>query len=286
MKEKKMKKLWILITLGALILSSLSANGMGETGGNSAEYSGSYAFGGSTTLEPIFMSADKVMMARYDVQISYDAPGSSAGVSGVLDGTYTLGAASRDLKESEIAEGAVATPVGVDGVAIVVNKASVGIDNLSLDQVIGIYSGQIRNWSEVGGADAEIVVLNRDEASGTRSCFNDSTVKKQGLDFAADAIIVTSNGDMVAKVGATPNSIGYCGFAYIGRESGTKTISVGGVEPLEEYVVDGSYPISRFLNVISKGNPAAGSFEEFYLNYLLSEEGQEIVKSLKFIPLQ
>lgn len=281
-----MKKIISLCVMGFFLLNLLSANGTGEpTGGNSL-YSGSYAFGGSTTLEPIFMNADKVMMARYDVQISYDAPGSSAGVSGVLDGTYTLGAASRDLKDTEIADGAVATPVGVDGVAIVVNKSTVGIDNLSLDQVIGIYSGQIRNWSQVGGADAEIVVLNRDEASGTRSCFKDSTVKKQGVGFVEDAIIVTSNGDMVAKVGSTPNSIGYCGFAYIGRDSATKTISVGEVDPAEEYVVDGSYPISRFLNVISKGNPSPGSFEEYYLNYLLSEEGQEIVKSLKFIPLQ
>lgn len=281
-----MKKIMSLLIMSIFLLNALSANGTGETSSANGGYTGSYAFGGSTTLEPIFMDANKVMMARYYVQISYDAPGSSAGVSGVLDGTYTLGAASRDLKDAEIAEGAVATPVGVDGVAIVVNKASVGIENLSLEQVIAIYAGQITNWKDVGGADAEIVVLNRDEASGTRSCFKDSTVKKQGVGFVEDAIIVTSNGDMVAKVGSTPNSIGYCGFAYIGRDSGTKTLSVSGVQPVEERVVDGSYAISRFLNVISKGEPAEGSFEEFYLNYLLSEEGQEIVKALKFIPLQ
>jgi len=279
-----MKKMLMVVLTVLIAMVSLSANG----GGESTEvegFSGSYAFGGSTTLEPIFLDVIKVMEARYDVQISYDAPGSSAGVSGALDGTYSLGAASRDLKSSEIAEGAVATPVGVDGVAVIVNKNSVAIDNLSLDQVTAIYAGEITNWSEVGGIDAEIVVMNRDEASGTRSCFKDATVKPADKDFVADAIIVTSNGDMVSKVGATPNAIGYCGFGYIGRDSGTKTVSVDQVEPKENFVVDGSYAIARNLNVISKGELAEDSFERFFLDYILSEEGQEIVESLKFIKL-
>lgn len=269
-----------------VVMAGISANSKGDMTEADSGFSGTYAFGGSTTLEPIFLDAIKVMEARYDVQISYDAPGSSAGVSGALDGTYTLGAASRSLKDSEKESGAVATAVGVDGVAVVVNKESVGIDNLSLDQVIAIYAGEITNWSEVGGADAEIVVMNRDEASGTRSCFKDATVKTAKKDFIDSAIIVTSNGDMVAKVGATPNAIGYCGFGYIGRDSGTKTVTVDSVAPEEEYVIDGSYAISRNLNVITKGALAEDSFEQFFLDYLLSGEGQEIVAGLHFIALQ
>ncbi|MDC7224273.1 MAG: phosphate ABC transporter substrate-binding protein, partial [Spirochaetales bacterium] len=249
-------------------------------------WSGSYAFGGSTTLEPIILAAAEVMMARYpEVQISYDAPGSSAGVTGAIDGTYSLGCASRELKDSEIEKGAVATPIALDGVAVVVNKASVGIDNLSLEQVTAIYAGEITNWSAVGGADAEIVVINRDEASGTRDCFKSATVKPAKKSFDETALIVTGNGDMVAKVGATPNAIGYCGFGYITKDPGTKAITVDEIEPTEANVLSGDYAISRKLNVISKGQFAEGSFEAFFLNYLLSAEGQEIAASKKFIKL-
>ncbi|MDA3850054.1 MAG: phosphate ABC transporter substrate-binding protein [Spirochaetaceae bacterium] len=279
-----MKKIMLVMLVLVAALTLVMANGQGDGQGESG-FSGSYAFGGSTTLEPIFMDVNTVMEARYSIQLSYDAPGSSAGVSGVLDGTYPIGAASRELKAQEIEAGAVATPVGVDGVAIVVNKDSVAVDNLSIQQIVDIYSGVITNWSDVGGADAEIVVLNRDEASGTRSCFKDSTVKEAGVDFVSDAIIVTSNGDMVSKVGSTPYAIGYCGFGYIGKDGGTKTVSIDAIDPDEENVVNGSYAISRNLNVITLGELADGSFEKFYLDYMLSTEGQQIVKALNFIPL-
>lgn len=281
-----MKKI-ALIALALLVAFAAFANGGSEAAETATDqWTGTYAFGGSTTLEPIILAAAEVMMARYPgVQISYDAPGSSAGVKGALSGTYSLGCASRELKDSEMAEGAVATPIALDGVAVVVNKASVAIDNLTLDQVTAIYAGEITNWSEVGGADAEIVVINRDEASGTRDCFNGATVKPADKDFVETAIIVTGNGDMVAKVGSTPNTIGYCGFGYISRDPGAKAITVDGIEPNEANVLNGAYAISRKLNVISKGEFAADSFERFFLDYLLSDEGQEIAASKKFIKL-
>lgn len=280
-----MKKITMIMMMLVLALTFVAANAKDDVQNSAEGFSGSYAFGGSTTLEPIFMDVNTVMEARYDVQLSYDAPGSSAGVSGALDGTYTLGAASRDLKDGEIEQGAVATPVGMDGVAVIVNKESVGIDNISLADLTAIYAGQITNWSEVGSVDAPIVVLNRDEASGTRDCFKSSTVKPADLSFVEDAIIVTSNGDMVAKVGSTPYAIGYCGFGYLGRDAGTKSLTVDGVEPEEANVVSGDYVVSRFLNVITLGELEEDSFERFYLDYILSEEGQAIVEALKFIPL-
>ncbi|MDC7221746.1 MAG: phosphate ABC transporter substrate-binding protein [Spirochaetales bacterium] len=278
-----MKKMAI-VALALLVSFTAFANG-GSEESTGAEWSGSYAFGGSTTLEPIILAASEVMMARYNVQISYDAPGSSAGVTGALDGTYSLGCASRELKDAEIEKGAVSTAIALDGVAVVVNKASVGIDNLSLDQVTAIYAGEIKNWKEVGGADAEIVVINRDEASGTRDCFKGATVKPAKKSFDETALIVTGNGDMVAKVGATPNAIGYCGFGYITKDPGTKAITVNEVQPTEANVLGGTYAISRKLNVISNGEFAADSFERFFLDYLLSAEGQEIAASKKFIKL-
>ncbi len=281
-----MKKI-ALIALALIVSAALFANGGSEASETTkAEWSGSFAFGGSTTLEPIIIDAIEVMQARYPgVQISYDAPGSSAGVNGAIDGTYSLGCASRELKSSEIEKGAVATPIALDGVAVVVNKASVGIDNLSLEQVTAIYAGEITNWKEVGGADGEIVVINRDEASGTRDCFNGATVKAAKKSFVETALITTGNGDMVAKVGSTPNAIGYCGFGYITKDPGCKAVTVNEVAATEANVLNGSYAISRKLNVISKGKFAEGSFEKFFLDYLLSAEGQEIAASNKFIKL-
>jgi len=254
--------------------------------GSDASFSGNYAFGGSTTVEPIVRAAAEAFAEMYpDVKISYDAPGSSAGVKGALAGTYSIGAASRSLKSSEKEAGAVDYAIAKDGVAVVVNKGSVSLDNLSLKDIIAIYAGDVTNWKEVGGPDATIVVFNRDEASGTRSCFDDATVKTMKKSFTETAAIVTSNGDMVAKVGSTPYAIGYCGFGYIGKDSGTKAITVDGIAPVEKNVLDGSYSVSRELILITNGEVPAGSVEEAFINYILSNEGQEIVKEEKFIPL-
>ena len=248
-------------------------------------YSGSYAFGGSTTLMPIFEAAIEEFTEIYpEVSISYDALGSSAGVKGVIAGTYSLGAASRELKESEINNGAEYTTVALDGVAVIVNKKSVPLDNLTIDQLIGIYSGEITNWKELGGPDNEIVVFNRDEASGTRSAFSELTIEKKNKSFLPEAGIVTSNGDMVSKIGATPYSVGYCGFGYLAKDPGTKGVSINGIAPTEENVINGTFPISRPLNVVYKRELA--ETEKAFLDYLLSEDGQKIVGDLKFIPLQ
>lgn len=279
-----MKK--FMFILGLVVLTCAMAFASGGTD-NSADtgFSGDYAFGGSTTVEPVALAAIEYFMAEYpNLKISYDSQGSSVGVKGVLAGTYTLGGASRSLKDSEIEKGAKATAVALDGVAVIVNKSSVTISNLSLDQVIAIYAGEITNWSEVGGPDAEIVVFNRDEASGTRSCFKDATVKIQKKDFVSSAAIVTSNGDMVSKIGATPYSIGYCGFGYIDRDPAAKPITVDGVEPKEENVKNDTYKISRPLNIVYS-ELEEGSLEKAFVDFLLSADGQEIVKEEKFIPL-
>ncbi|WP_028975297.1 phosphate ABC transporter substrate-binding protein [Spirochaeta cellobiosiphila] len=278
-----MKK--IIAGLMILLVAGFTfANGQKDASG--ASFSGNYAFGGSTTVEPIVRATIEAYKDMYpEVKISYDAPGSSAGVKGALAGTYTIGAASRDLKDSEKEAGAVGTPIAKDGVAVVVNKGSVSLDNLSHDQLIAIFAGEIKNWSEVGGPDAEIVVFNRDEASGTRDCFNEKTVKSAGKSFVETAAIVTSNGDMVAKVGSTPYSIGYCGLGYLGKDAGTKSVKIDNIAPSTSNVLNGSYVIQRELLLVTKGTVPAGSLEENFINYILSDEGQAIVAEEGFIPL-
>ncbi len=278
-----MKRILIIGLLLAVAGTAVFAGGQQETEG----WSGDYEFGGSTTVEPIMVAASEIWEERYPgLNLSYDSQGSSVGVRGALEETYDLGAASRSLKPSEIDEGAVAYAVALDGVAVIVNKGSVNIDNMGIDEVTKIYAGEITNWSEVGGPNEGIVVFNRDEASGTRSCFKDATVKPMKMDFTDTAAIVTSNGDMVSKVGSTPYSVGYCGFGYIGRDPGTKTVTVDGVEPDAKNVLNDSYEVSRKLIVISKGEVEAGSFEKAFIDYLLSDEGQAIVEEEGFIPLK
>jgi len=276
-----MKKMLILVSL--LLTAGLVFAGGQQAAESSDGFSGNYAFGGSTTLEGFLRPAiDEFTEMHPGVTISYDAPGSSAGVKGALDGTYNLGAASRKIKDSEKADGAVPVVVALDGVAVVVNKESVTIGNLGMEQIQKIFSGEISNWSAVGGPNAQIVVVNRDEASGTRAAFGDIVLGK--AKFTDKAIITTGNGDMVSKVGSTPYAIGYCGFAYIDREPGTKAVTVEGVEPTMENVLSETFPIQRPLNMVHTGD--LDEVEQAFLDYLLSEDGQAIIEEEGFISIK
>ncbi len=285
MKKLFMAAMIMLIAAGLV----LAAGGKTDTDGDG--FSGTWAFGGSTTVMPIAeVAIEEFMELHPRVRLTYEGQGSSVGVQGVIDGVYTLGGASRELKSEEKEKGAIATPIALDGIAVVVNKG-VPFDNLSIEQVARIFAGEIKNWKEIGGLDKPIVVVNRDEASGTRAAFGELALdkhygKKKGK-FIKDAITTESNGDMVTKVGSTPDSIGYCGFGFISqsRNAGGKEISVEGMDPSVDNVLEGKYPISRKLNIVHKGELAAGSLEEAFVDFLLSDAGQEIVEDEGFISL-
>lgn len=276
-----MKKTLILVSL--LLTAGLLFAGGQKAAESGDGFSGNYAFGGSTTLEGFLRPAiDEFTSLHPGVTISYDAPGSSAGVKGALDGTYDLGAASRKIKDTEKSAGAVPVVVALDGVAVVVNKETVTIANLSMDQIKKVFSGEVTNWSALGGPNAEIVVVNRDEASGTRSAFGD--IALGDAKFTDKAIITTGNGDMVAKVGSTPYAIGYCGFAYITRDPGIKAVTVEGVEPTMENVLSETFPIQRPLNMVHTGD--LDEVEQAFLDFLLSDDGQAIIEEEGFISIK
>ncbi len=251
----------------------------------------SFNYGGSTTVMPIIESAIEAYNEKHpEITISYEGLGSSVGITNVIQGTFSLGGASRSLKDTEKEKGAKATAIALDGVAVIINS-NIVIDNLDLATIAKIFTGQIKNWKDIGGPDADIVLINRDEASGTRETFLVTCIEKAlGKDakFTPQADIVKSNGDMVQKVGSVPNAIGYCGFGYIdrARNAGAKDILVNSIEPIEDNVKNGSYPLSRKLYVVHKGDLKSGTVEEDFVKFLLSPDGQEIVKSEKLIPLQ
>ena len=281
-----MKKI-IVAVLAMAVAFSVFAGGQRDS---QQEEIVSVALGGSTTVEPIAVSAIEAFEAQNPTyRLSYEGQGSSVGVKGALDGVYVLGGASRELKAAEEEAGAVATPIALDGIAVVVNN-NVNIDSLSRLEIAQIYTGEITNWSQIGGPDKAIIVINRDEASGTRVAFHELVIAPElgkEKEFYKDTIVVESNGDMVTKAGATPDSIGFCGFGYISKavSAGAKTLLIDGVEPTVGSVLSGEYSVSRKLNIISKGKVEAGSIAEKFLNFLLSDEGQAIVEDEGFIAL-
>jgi len=248
------------------------------------------SMGGSTTVEPIISSAMEVYRAETDAkaELSYDAPGSSAGIRGLLDGQYDIGAASRKLKDSEISAGATPVQIATDGLAIIVN-GNVPIDDISMEDAAGVFAGEITNWKDLGGPDHEIVVVNRDEASGTRGAFLELVLENvlgDDAKFTLNALVTESNGNMATMVAQTPFSIGYASLNVLPRlrEAGGKSLSVNGVKDDIENVIDGSYPISRPLNVATVGEPTGDA--KVFIDFLLSSRGQQIVEEAGYLAVK
>jgi phosphate transport system substrate-binding protein len=287
--KKYLTFLVALFLLGALLTGSVAFAAKKEAKAAGA-FKGKYPMGGSTTTDPIFTSAIEAFAKMHpDAKLSYDSQGSSVGVTGVIDGVYVLGGSSRELKKEEMQKGAVPNAIALDGIGVIVN-GDVGVDNLTLEQVAKIFTGAVKNWKDVGGANEKIVVVNRDEASGTRVAFSELVLLKvigKDAKYLADAITVESNGDMVTKVGQTPAAIGYCGFGYVdqAKQMGAKVLSVDGVDEAIENVLSGKYPISRKLYAVSKGKLKEGTLEKAFVDFILSNDGQAIVEESGFIAI-
>jgi len=250
--------------------------------------SGSGTFGGSTTGQPIANAAiEQFVRANPKVRITYEGLGSSTGLKQLAEGTISLAGSSRDLKKAELDSGLVPVVVARDALAVVVNK-DVSIANLSADQLAAIYAGTITNWKEVGGKDEAIVVVNRDETSGTFGSFKELVLDKRKLSFARNAIVAKENGEVAAKVASTPGAIGYVGLGFVEEvtKAGGKALTIDGVAASVKTALDGSYPLSRSLYVATKGKAKAGSVEKAFIDFLLSPRGKAIVKEAGFVPLR
>ncbi len=256
-----------------------------------AQLSGNFTWGGSTTVGPIAQQAiEEFQKANPAVKASYELTGSGAGVKSLLAGQYGLAGSSAELNADQLAAGAVATPIGLDGLSVVVNK-NVKIANLSKANLAKIFHGEITNWKDVGGTDMKIVVVNRDESSGTYTSFFDIFLKSAYKDIATaytkNAIVTKENGEVAAKVTATPGAIGYVGIAFADEvvKAGGRELMVDEVAPTVANVIAKKYAGSRYLYLVTKGAPVAGSVEKAFIDFVLSPRGQAIVKSADFIPL-
>lgn len=276
-----MKKLFLILLVA---MSSFALFAQGSSEKEQVEVK-NYTFGGSSTVAPIAKSVIPEFEKKYpSVEVGYETLGSSTGIKQLIAGTLSLAGASRDLKASELEKNCVPTTIALDGLSVGVNS-SVNISNLSISQLAAIFSGEITNWSEVGGKDMKIELIERDETSGTYGSFNEIVLESQGKEPTKNAIVAKENGEVATKIASTPGAIGYIGMAFNGiiTNAGGKILSINGVDPKPENVINKTYPISRALYVVTLGEPKDGTVEKDFIDFLLSDKGQAIVEESEFI---
>lgn len=265
--------------LGGFALVILLLTAVFGAGCISTEDTETISIAGSTTVLPVAQAAAEEYMNQHsnaDIQVS--GGGSGVGATSVIGGTADIGMLSRDLKASE-KEGNTLKEfvVGKDGIALVGHPSNT-VSDLILEQVKAIYQGTITNWNEVGGADSEIVLIGRDSSSGTREFFTEFVLDKE--DAAKEMQELNSNGAVAQAVSITPGAIGYVSLEYV--DDSLKAFSIGGVAPTVDNVISGIYEINRPLLMVTNGEPEGLAAD--YLAFILSEEGQQILKDSGFIP--
>ena len=234
------------------------------------ELSGTIVVNGSTSMGDVINALTEGFNELHpDVQISYT--GSRAGIEAALAGSCDLGLSSRELSDDELSQGAVANVIAKDGVAVVVNPEN-PVTELTSEQIAKIFTGEITNWSELGGEDAEIAVFGRDSASGTRSAFEEILGIEDQCAYLNE---YSSTGDVIGNVASNPNAIGYASLSAV--DESVAAVSVDGVIPTEETVADGSFPIQRPFVVVTVEGTELSPAAQAFLDYAMSAEVADII---------
>jgi phosphate transport system substrate-binding protein len=251
-----------------------------ETSPAATELSGTVATDGSTSMEKVIGALGEAFTAENpDVTFTYNPTGSGSGITAVSEGRCDIGLASRGLKDEEKATGLSQTILAYDGIAMVVNTEN-PVKDLTVEQIAQIYTGEITNWSEVGGNDAEIVVIGREAGSGTRDGFEAITGTEDTCVYRQE---LTSTGDVIATVSQNSDAIGYASLASVGDT--VSALSVGGVTPTEETVKDGSYVIQRPFCLITKDGTALSEAAQAFYDYITSADASEIISEAGAVPV-
>lgn len=265
---------WFIPVALLLVLSLVLAgcgNGREKAGDNKAGGKTTVTVAGSTSVQPLSEElANAYRQKNPNVTINVQGGGSSQGIKAASDGIAEIGASSRDLKESEKAN-LKEIPIAIDGIAIAVHSTNTAIDNLSLEQIKGIFSGKITNWKEVGGPDAAISVVTREAGSGTRGAFEEIVMGEAAI--TDQAITQASNGAVRTTVAGDENAIGYLSLGYLSPD--VKGVKVDNVEPSVENIKNGSYKVKRPFLYLTRGEPAGEA--KAFIDFVLSAEGQQIV---------
>ena len=237
-----------------------------------AAVTGSVATDGSTSMEKVIGALGEAFMNNNSgASFTYNPTGSGSGIKAVLEGRCDIGLSSRALKDDEKASGLVETVVALDGIAIVVNPEN-PVSDLDVDTIAKIYTGEITNWKDVGGNDAEIVLIGREAGSGTRDGFESITDTKDACQYRQE---LTSTGDVINTVSQNPDAIGYASLSAVGDS--VKALTVGGVEATEATVKDGSYVVQRPFVLVTKEGTELSPAAQAFFDYALSADAASII---------
>lgn len=260
--------------------SSAASTAAGSTASSTAAaLSGNVAAGGSTSMKNVIAAlTEGFAEVEPDVTVSYDPTGSGAGITGAADKTLDIGLSSRALKDDEKAD-VEGTTIALDGIAIIVNNAS-KVENLTVDQLKQMFTGEITNWSEVGGDDGEIVLIGREAGSGTRDGFESIVEVKDSCKYAQE---LTATGAVISAVEANPLAIGYASLSAVGDT--VKMVTVGGVECSEETVKDGSYEVQRPFVFVTNKSVALSEQAQAFFDFATSADAADLIRTAGAVPV-
>lgn len=295
MKSNNMKKI-IAIALTALMsVTALASCGSTAGGGASetmtgsgaaqtsaeTEVKGTVSTNGSTSMQKVISTLSEQFMNENDgITVTYDPTGSGTGIEAVKNGSTDIGLSSRKLKDSE--SGLTATTVALDGIAIIVNKDS-KVEDLTVEQIAGIFTGEITNWNEVGGDDLEISCIGRESGSGTRDGFESVTKTSDKCKLAQE---LTSTGAVISAVQNNKNAIGYASLSAVDGQSGVKAVKVAGVECSEATVLDGSYAIQRPFVLVTKDGVKLSDAAQKFFDYATSSAASDLIRKAGAVPVK
>ena len=259
--------------------SSTSAAAGSTASSTAAALSGNVATGGSTSMKNVIAAlTEGFAEVEPGVTVSYDPTGSGAGITGATDKTLDIGLSSRALKDDEKAD-VDGTTIALDGIAIIVNNAS-KVEDLTVDQLKQMFTGEITNWSEVGGDDGEIVLIGREAGSGTRDGFESIVDVKDSCKYAQD---LTATGAVISAVEANPLAIGYASLSAVGDT--VKMVTVGGVECSEETVKDGSYEVQRPFVFVTNKSVALSEQAQAFFDFATSADAADLIRTAGAVPV-
>lgn len=280
-KKKIVLAMGTLLVSASMLLAGCGGGGSQQAASSGGEkISGKISASGSTALLPLLKPAQEAFQDKYkDVTVNIAGGGSFTGMNQVAEGSVDIGDSDVNLPDEYKDKGLVDHKVVVEPFVFIVDKAN-KVDNLTKDQVIGILTGKITNWNEVGGDDQKITLIHRAKSSGSRATISDVVLK--GENFTDDAVIQDSNGAVRAAIASTPGAIGYVDAPY--ADDSVKVLKFDGVEYSAQNIIDGKYPIYGYGHMYTKGEPT-GAVKAF-IDYILSDEFQNSqVEKLGFIPV-
>ena len=285
MKKTKILGLILAAAVAAASFASCGSSAGDNSGTESAAsktaLSGTVATDGSTSMEKVIGALGEAFTSENSsVNFTYNPTGSGTGITAISEGRCDIGLSSRSLKDEEKAKGLEETVLALDGIAMIVNPAN-EISDLTVDQIAKIYTGEITNWKDVGGKDAEIVVIGREAGSGTRDGFESITKTAEKCQYRQE---LTSTGDVITTVFQNPDAIGYASLASV--KNTVKALNVDGVTPTEETVKNGSYKIQRPFVLVTKSGVTLSDAAQAFFDYATSAKASKIIAAAGATPVK